>query len=167
MSQIFVLLILNSVIFSKLIKQISLSRFSLRWMTGILLALQGMSDEKRPVCEKTLWWSVNTRNTCPENLVSSCWQCYVASETDLHTTVSRNIYHFRHKRNEQVLQKAAEHKQQPIKQFREAFTVLENLEDTCPSQLTSTIPTSSHCTLTAVKTTSFHVLASMISLCLC
>lgn len=55
MSQIFVLLILNPVMFSKLfIKQIFLSGFSLRWMIGILLALQGMSDEQRPVCEKTL-----------------------------------------------------------------------------------------------------------------
>lgn len=142
MSQIFVLLILNPVIFSKLfIQQIFLSRFSLRWMIGILLALQGMSDERRPVCEKTLGWSMDTRNTCPENLISSCQQCYAASETDLHTTVSRTTYHLRRRRSELVLQKAAVHKQRPIKHFRRGFTVLENLEDTWPSQLMTMLPT--------------------------
>lgn len=162
MSQIFVLLILNPVIFSKLfIKQIYLSQFSLKWMIGILLALQGMSDERRPVCEKTLWWSMDTRNTCSENPISSCQQLYAASETDLHTTVSRNTYHLRCRRRELVLQKAAAHKQQPIKHFRRGFTVLENLEETCPSQLMSMLPTLSHCTLTAVKRSSFHVLGSL------
>lgn len=159
MSQIFVLLILNPVIFSKpLIKQVFLSRFSLRWMIGILLALQGMSDEWRPVCEKTLRWSMDTRNTCPENLISSCQKCSAASETDLHVTVSRNIHHLRCRRNEFALQKEAAHKQQPIRHFTRSFTALENLEDTCHSQLRSMFPTLSHCALTALKRSSFHVL---------
>lgn len=102
---------------------------------------------------------MDTRNTCPENLISSCQQSYAASESDLRTTMSRSIYHLGGRRSELVLQKAAAHKQQPIKDLRRGFTVLEHLEDTCPSQLTSMLPTLSHCTLTAVKRSSFHVLA--------
>lgn len=124
-------------------------------MTVILLALQEMSDEWRPVREKNIMMIHRYMKYMPRKSDFHCQQCSAASETDLHITESKNMYHLRCRKGELVLQKAGLHKQ-PIKHFRRGFTVLENLEDMCFLQL----PTWSYCNFTPVKRCPFHVLVS-------
>lgn len=162
MSWIFALLIFNPVIFSKLfVKQIFLSSFPYDRWQGFRLLCEGCLMSKGLSVQKYYDDPWIQKNTCPENLFSSCQQCYAVSEIDLCTTVSRIIYCFGCRKWE--LQKAAAHKQQCTKHSGRGFTVLKNLEDTCPSQLKSMLLILSHCSLTACD--ELVVLTDLPSMC--
>lgn len=59
-------------------------------MIAIVLALQEMSDERRPVCEKAITMIHRYKKYMPRKSDFHLQQCCAASETDLHITVKEH-----------------------------------------------------------------------------